>query len=204
LLYGDHSRLARTDDFPQLLETFESDLDLYIAANCSERVFVHAGAVRWKNRTILMPGPTHTGKTSLVAEFLRAGASFYSDDFAAIDGHGRVHSYPRPLSVRGQDGSQKKVSAADLGAPSAVPAPLSVVLFTEYLADAGWRPNQLSPGHAILRLLQNTPSAHKQPKRAISVLGRAIQRAELHAGFRGEKSHTVESIVNYLDRRSPS
>jgi hypothetical protein len=31
-----------------------------------------------------------------VAELVRAGATYYSDEFAVLDSRGRVHPFPRP------------------------------------------------------------------------------------------------------------
>src|SRR5258708_7166642 len=43
---------------------------------------VHAGAVLIKGRALLIPGSTHAGKSSFVAELLRRGASHFSDEYA--------------------------------------------------------------------------------------------------------------------------
>src|SRR5277367_3536052 len=42
---------------------------------------VHAGAVLWRGRALLLPGGTHAGKSSLVTELLRRGATYYSDEY---------------------------------------------------------------------------------------------------------------------------
>ena len=201
-LYGDHGRLSRTERFEELLDSFESDLDFYISANSPETLFIHAGAVRWKEHAILIPGRSRSGKTSLVAEFLRAGASYYSDDLAIVDRSGYLHPYPRPLSVRIADDASRRVRPEDLGAKSAKSGRISVVLFTEYVASASWCPSRITHGEGMLRLLQNVPSARKQPALVIDVLGNAIKNAEVQASYRGEKEQTVNSVLNYLDCRS--
>src|SRR2546425_12954473 len=61
VLYGDHTRLIRTERLEDLLDFFESDLDLYIAANSQDRLFIHAGAIRWKDHTVLIVGRSRTG-----------------------------------------------------------------------------------------------------------------------------------------------
>ena len=38
---------------------------------------LHAGAVVWNQRALLLPGATHAGKSSLVAELLRRGATYF-------------------------------------------------------------------------------------------------------------------------------
>ena len=48
------------------------------------------------------------GKTTLVVALLRAGAHFYTDDFALLDGDGLVHPYPNLIFIKNKD----KVTAA--------------------------------------------------------------------------------------------
>src|SRR6267143_94986 len=99
LLYGDHIRLARSLDVEQIFERFESDLRLLVAELARRRVFVHAGVVGWKGRAIVVPGRSFSGKTSLVAELVRAGETYYSDEYAVFDSRGRVHPFPKPLEI---------------------------------------------------------------------------------------------------------
>ena len=61
---------------------------------------MHAGVVGWNGRALLLPGRTLSGKTTLVAELLRAGATYYSDELAVLDARGRVHPFPKPLAIR--------------------------------------------------------------------------------------------------------
>ena len=74
-----------------ILDTLESDLQLHVAEQARRRLFVHAGVVGWKGRAIVIPGRSFTGKTTLVAELVRAGASYYSDEYALIDSRGKIH-----------------------------------------------------------------------------------------------------------------
>jgi len=204
ILYGDSTRLIRTERLEDLLDFFESDLDLYIAANSEDRLFIHAGAIGWKHHTVLIAGRSRTGKTTLVKEFLRCGAAYYSDDFATIDHSGQLHSYPRDLSVRTQDDICEKFRPETFGAVRAEPSPISFVLLTEYSEDARWSPMPISRGQGILRLLANTPSARKQPLFALDMLRNALSKAEVHHGYRGDKAESVQLILTYLDRRSLS
>ena len=83
-----------------MLQAFESKLALHVASHAEELLFVHAGVVGWRGRAIVLPGRTHAGKSTLVAALVRAGASYYSDEYALVDGDGRVRPYPRALSLR--------------------------------------------------------------------------------------------------------
>src|SRR5260370_27323325 len=97
LLYGDHIRLARSLDLNQVFEAFESDLRLFVAELARRRVFVHAGVVGWKGKAIVEPGRSFSVKTSLVAELVRAGATYYSDGHAVFDATSLAHPFPTPL-----------------------------------------------------------------------------------------------------------
>src|SRR6266576_550620 len=113
--YWNLIRFARTRSFEQLLGEFESHLQLTVAEYAPRRVFVHAGVVGWKRRAILIPGMTFTGKTTLVDQLLRAGATYYSDEYAVLDERGLVHPYPRPLGFRSLI-DQTRVRAEEIGA----------------------------------------------------------------------------------------
>ena len=65
---------------------------------------VHGGVVAHDGRAILLPGPTHAGKSTLVAELVRRGAPYFSDEYALIDADGRVHPYPRAAAAAGRVG----------------------------------------------------------------------------------------------------
>src|SRR5687768_13430354 len=92
-LLEDLNRVADSDDLNRVLETFERLLKMYLAEMARGMVFVHAGAVGWKGKAIIIPGRSLSGKTSLVAELVRAGAIYYSDEYAVLDKDGRVYPY---------------------------------------------------------------------------------------------------------------
>ena len=73
LAYVGAMQLARTMDLNEALDLIESDLHLRIAERARGRVFVHAGVVGWRDRAIVIPGRTFSGKTTLVAALVRAG-----------------------------------------------------------------------------------------------------------------------------------
>src|SRR6185295_16846263 len=193
--YWNLMRFARTRSYEQLLDQFESHVQLTVAEHAPRRVFVHAGVVGWKRRAILIPGSTFSGKTTLVDELLRAGATYYSDEYAVLDENGRVHPYPRPLGIRSQN-ERTKVRAEDLGADVGTrPLPIALVLATQFKEGARWRPRQMTRGKGVLELLANTVSARQQPELALSVLPVALRSAEILKSSRGEAREVVKSIL---------
>jgi hypothetical protein len=192
------TRFARTRNFDDLLDEFESHLQLTVAEFAPRRVFVHAGVVAWNGRAILIPGSSFSGKSTLVAALLRAGATYYSDEYAVIDAKGRVHPYARELKIRSQNAIRiKRKRPADFGAAAgSKPLPISLVMSTAFKEGARWRPRELTQGKAVLELLANTVSARSQPEMALNFLSRAVHSATSLKGTRGEAG----DIVKWLSR----
>jgi hypothetical protein len=195
--YWNLLRFARTRSFDDLLEQFESHLQLTVAEYAPRRVFVHAGVVGWNGRAILVPGSSFTGKSTLVAELLRAGATYYSDEYAVIDASGRVHPYARDLRIRSSGAARmKRMRAADFGiASGSKPLPVALVISTAFKEGGRWRPREVTRGKTVLELLANTVSARSQPEMALSFLAKAVESATSMKGVRGEASEMAEAIL---------
>jgi hypothetical protein len=202
ILYADSVELVRTKDTEQALEALERDLHLYVAEQARRRVFVHAGVVGWRGKAIVIPGRTMTGKTTLVSALVKAGATFYSDEYAVIDERGRVHPYPRPLSIRrnGVESTEKIPPEALGGAIGVRPLPVGLVVTTGYRSGARWRPRQLLPGRAVMALLAHTVSARKDPERALTTLRRVVDGALVLKGARGEATETAKNILGRVTK----
>jgi hypothetical protein len=202
LLYGGFELHARSRNLDEVLHALEKRLHLYVGEAASNRVFVHAGAVGWRGRAILLPGPSRAGKSTLVAELLRAGASYYSDEYAVLDPAGSVRPFARPLSIRSAEGATRRHSPEEFGGgPAEGPLPVGLVALTAYRPGASWRSRPLTPGRAVLALLRHTLSAQFDPEGAIEVLSRAVRPALLCQGVRGEAAETAERLLAALDRR---
>jgi|SRR5215813_7950626 len=202
LLYGDHVRLARTIDTDEVFQTLESDLRLYVAESARRRVFVHAGVVGWKGRAIVIPGRSFSGKSTLVAELVKAGATYYSDEYAVFDPRGRVHPFLKPLEIREQgDTRQEKVHVSELGGLSGnKPLPVALVMMSCFQKGARWAPRQLSPGHAVLELLSNTVSARRKPEQALATLQQVAATAMTLKGVRGDAKDIATRILERAER----
>jgi hypothetical protein len=197
LAYANTFRMARTVDLDVALAAFESDMRLYIAERARRRVFVHAGVVAWRGRAIVIPGRSFSGKSRLVAALVRAGATYYSDEYAVFDDRGRVHPFPSPLSLRGEDGAPATRHAPEsLGAAvGTAPLPVGLVAVSQYRSGARWRPRRLTPGQGVLALLANTVPARERPAAALVALQRALASAPVLKGPRGEASEVAGMLL---------
>jgi hypothetical protein len=200
LLYTAASRIARTLDLEEALAVLESDLKMHVAEKAHGRVFVHAGVVAHRGRTILLPGRSHSGKSRLVDALVRAGCTYYSDEFAVLDARGRVHAYPAPLTLRGEDGAPpRRLQLPGSGGRGARPAlPVGLVVVSRYRPEARWRPRRISPGRGLLALLDNTVPARRRPRAVLSVLSRIVAAATVFRGYRGEAEAAAPRLLDLV------
>jgi hypothetical protein len=188
---------------PSLLEATEaalSDLELWVAERARRGVFVHAGCVAVDGRAVVLPGRSLSGKSSLTAALLRAGADYYSDEYAVLDSQGLVHPYPRKLLLREHVGAGGERVAADLvgGRIGRGPARIKLIAALRFDPAAGWQSVPLTRGAAILRLLDNTVPARSRPRAVLSALEGATSGASAFEGTRGEADEAASRIMATL------
>jgi hypothetical protein len=204
VLHCDGKRVAVWRDEAELLDAFERNAAYRVAETARERVFIHCGVVGWRGRAILIPGRSCYGKTTLVTRFLAAGATYYSDEYALLDRHGRVHPYARPLQIRRQHGSlaQTAVKAEDLQGSGGIgrePIEPALMLCCRYRAGSGWRPRQITAGAAALELIRFSFTAYRSPESAFHAASETASRLTAWRGCRGEAERVVEWALNRLD-----
>jgi hypothetical protein len=169
-----------------------------VAEYAPTSIFVHAGAVASGGRAILVPGPTFSGKTTLVSELLRAGADYLSDEYAVLDDAGWVSPYERPLSMRYGDWDQYPRDPSQFGAAVASgPIPVGLVVVTHFRAGTQWRPRRLSAGEGALALLANTVPAQDRPEEALHAVSKAVERAVVLEGDRGEAAEIAGLLLEF-------
>lgn len=200
ILYASLLQLARSMELEPIYQLLESNLQLHVAELSPNKIFVHAGVVGWKGKAIVIPGRSFSGKSTLVASFLKAGATYYSDEYAVFDANGRVHPYPRSLGLRALNSDrQDKFPASYFGAKTGKKAlPVGLVLNCEYRSGAKWKPVDLTPGEGALALLANTVPARARPAEALACFNNALSSAIILRGKRDEADNTVRSAIDLL------
>lgn len=186
------------------LGMLDAQMRLYIAANAPDWVFVHAGVVAHGGRALVIPGQSFSGKTTLVAALVEAGASYCSDEYAVLDRDGRVHPYARRLSIRSEDGGTQELHASQLGGNEIQDSvELAAVVVTRYRPGATWRPTRRSSGAGLVALLANTVPAQERPQECMSVLSRAVAGAVVLEGDRGEAGPVAAALLETLAAPAP-
>src|SRR5262245_100418 len=83
VLYVDSLRIARSHEMNDVVKAFEQNLQIWGASMAPRLAFVHAGVVGWRGKAIVIPGFSHSGKSTLTAALVRAGATDWSDKSAS-------------------------------------------------------------------------------------------------------------------------
>lgn len=202
-LYRGQEELIQSVDLEDIFDTLDSDLRLQVGIAVKDWLFVHAGVVGWRGKAIVIPGRSFSGKTTLVAALVKAGATYYSDEYAVLAADGLVHPYPRRLSIRQGNGERvQRCPVEELGGESGTePLPVGLVIHTQYQSGVQWCPNPISPGQAVLALLDNTVVARLRPEFALPILARAVSSALTIEGKRGEAEETAVAILKELENQ---
>ena len=193
----DDARLAGPAPLDDVFSIFEPHIIMRIAERAPHHTFVHAGVVRFHEHGVMLPGYSFAGKTTLVAELVRAGALYYSDEYAVLDSEGFAHPYPRALQMREPgERTQTAIPVGDLGGTAGTaPLAIDLVAFCTYRFDGHFRPRTVTPGRAALELFRYTMSARHAPEAALGALQQVVTRAKLVKGTRGEASE----VIDFLD-----
>lgn len=177
------------------VERLWSEVELWVADQAEGRVFVHAGCVAVGGRAILLPGRTMAGKSTLTAALVRAGASYFSDEYALLDAEGQVWPYPRDLSVR-EGGIGRRYPIEQFGgAVGEGPAPVALVASVRFEPGAAWDVEATSAAEGVLALLDNTVSARSHPAAALAATAAAARAAAFLRGRRGDAAFAAAQLL---------
>ncbi len=195
----DGESLAGPVDLDVAVGVLDAQIRAYVALNAPDHIFVHAGAVGIDDRAVLIPGDSFAGKTSLVAALVAEGALYYSDEYAVLDTDGRLHPYPKPLSLRDETTHATDHSVESLGGRAGTEVlTVGLIAVTQYRHGAEWSPRTCSRGEGALALLSHTVPARTRPEQALEAVRHAASEAVILQGERGEAGDVARSLLAQL------
>jgi hypothetical protein len=198
-LFLNGEQISYDDSRARFYKFFNGILRIVVAEHARDYVFIHAGVVGWRGKAVVIPANSFQGKTTLVAELIKNGAEYYSDEYAVLDASGMVHPYPRDLSVRDQKFQERDVPVADLGGKIGTkPIPIGVVLLTRYDEKAQWKPEILTPGQGIMEIIPHTIPRNFNTKFALKVLNTAVSDAIILKSSRGDAGEFAIKLLSFF------
>ncbi|HEV7645456.1 MAG TPA: hypothetical protein VGO50_16055 [Pyrinomonadaceae bacterium] len=199
VLYREDEEVARRIDPERLVALLDTCIRMTIGEFAPHHIFIHAGVVGWKGEALIFPAKSYSGKTTLVAELIKHGAEYYSDEYAVIDESGLVHPYPKDLSLRKEgEFQQTDRSVEELGGVQAIqPIPVRLVFLTEFDPEADWDPKILPRGQGLMQLLPHALGLRYNPEFVFKLLNLIAERAIIASSKRGEASDFASRILHF-------
>jgi hypothetical protein len=202
LAYCGEREVVRQDFKSRKIDLIESHIRLTIAEFAEDYVFLHAGAVEYRGKAIIIPAKSFAGKTTLTAEFARRGFEYYSDEYAVLDQNGLVHPFTKRLSMRGiiDDYTQVDIEVEELGGRKGTkPLEVGLILVQKFIKRAKFAPKLLGAGEGIIESIANSVSIRQNPQFVLKVLSFVTNRAKIVKTNRGEAKQFVDKLLSYLD-----
>jgi hypothetical protein len=194
LLLADGRPLVRTSEAGDAADALEDSLKWLVAERSPRRVFLRAGVVGWRDRAIVIAGGPGTGKRTLVRALVARGATYFSDDYAVLDGN-----LVEPFPSRHHPGGPPKhgltpwlEELAPARAPR--PVPVGVVLFAPYRPGAVFKPKLVARGRALLEMFKHAVAAQRNPTQVLRALEMVSRRCNALEGARGD----ARAVATYL------
>lgn len=173
----------------------------FVASAMPQAICVHAGVVALGGAAVMIPGRSMSGKTTLVAALIRAGATYYSDEYAVIGPTGLIRPFPQDLGMRRPgDPAQVPVNPSALGGRvGSRPVRARLVAFTRFADGMSWTPRTMSQGETVMALLGHTVAPDRRPARTMAWLTGATADAVGLDGARGDADATARQILARMD-----
>ncbi len=201
----DDGDLRYSSDSPgAALSVLADHLLLHVLLRARDALFIHAGVVGYEGKAIVLPGEVGSGKSTLVAALVRAGADYYTDDYLPLDEHGLAHPYPIPLRLRNQDtGGLVDHTPESLGGVAGVDRiPVGIIAHIPRRAGGGLRLERRTAGEGILMLVSNSPGSDERPEFALAVARAAVAEAQVFSGERDEANEAAVALLRLASETS--
>jgi hypothetical protein len=122
-----------------------------------------------------------------------------------LDEEGFVHPFPKMLSIRGEidEYQQTDYMVESLGGVKGkVSIPVGMILITGYEAGADWQPQILSEGEGVMEMLSHTIPIRYNPKFALKVLNKTVNRAIIVKTKRGEAKDFALKLLSFFESKA--
>ena len=197
-LFHNGEQISSDSSRKRFFKFFNSMLRIAVAEYARDLVFIHAGVVGWNGKAIIIPANSFAGKTTLVSELVRNGATYYSDEYAVLDESGLVHPFPRDLSIRDEAFNERDAPVAEFGGIAGTePLPVGAVIITEFVKGGQWDPVRLTVGQGILEVIPHTIPRNFNTKFALKVLNTAVSDAIILKSPRGDASDLAIKLLSF-------
>jgi len=180
-----------------------------------DALVLHAAAVGWNGRAIVLPALSGAGKSSLAAWLVDKGFDYLSDEIALLTTDGGITGFRRAIvikngaadAVRGlslfddvpvaQFGEHLFLAPAETHHPESA-RPCGMLVFPQFRAGADLRMRTLTAADAGLRLVECNLNARNHPDGGfaeISKIARGVPAISLEYGSFDQLEETLDAVL---------
>jgi len=188
-----------------LLHFIERRIVEVVALLTGEQIFVHAATVVWQNQAFLFPGQSWSGKSTLAMALVKAGATYYSDEYAVLDAVGNVYPYRSVPNLRndlGRDIQEQLVHEVRSSREPLPALPVGMVVLSRYSRGGVWAPRALTCRETLFGLLENTIAFRYKPDLSLKVLTQVSIRARGFRSERGDAQAAASAILELVQSQN--
>lgn len=218
-VFSDHACIYRGDvPADGLHSLMEAMMNHWVRASCGG-LMLHAGLVSREGRGLMLPGPSGSGKSSLIAWLTQRGWAYHGDELVFVSSDGSAwQGFARPLCLKGDWRSlfpQRDLAVEALqGATDRCMVPASAfsrlrgagpesalpwrIVFPTHTPGQTAELRRVSAGQSAIRLVQAVLNGGNLPQRGMSVIGgmaRSIEVFDLRYGGFGDLDASIEALA---------
>ena len=189
-----------------------------LAEHVDTGVSLHSGVVGWNGRSVLIPGNSGAGKSSLTAWFVSRGFDYVTDELAVLDGEAIV-GFPRSLMLRPgadtavsqfprfaeftmrQAGSALMIQPENPAIARLGDLPCGLIIFPAFKPGVSLAIESISPAKACVRLATCTGNTHNLADGWFAAVNRLVRRVpavELTYGAFTQLDDVVDTLAKLV------
>lgn len=182
-------RVGESFSLPELLDVLLEEVVHSLIYELDSAVALHGASVGWQGKSILIPGPTGAGKTSLTGWFAARDFEFLSDELVVLPGNGKTTlSFARPLLAK--PGAEELIAlltrtgrgqAIQTGANTVIGLNHSspggnqerqagLIIFPNFVAGSELEFAAVSPALTGMKLMESNLNARNLPDHGLRIL----------------------------------
>ena len=201
----------------------EMGLNWMVATRAARYLILHAAVVERSGKSLIIPGQSGQGKSTLCAGLAGRGWRCFSDEFAFIDlARHETVPYPRPISLKNRSIEVIREFAPDLefaevlhGTPKGTmgyirpkrewvdraheAAPCAGVVFPHYEPDAELKLRPMAEGDVLMQLTMSGVNCERHGGAAFETLGALVNRCPGYRLFYSDLEAAVKTLAGLVD-----
>lgn len=177
-------------------DQLEQTMTAFTVQRLAHLVAVHAAAIAWKDKVLVVPGASGSGKSTLSMAAVSAGAAVLSDEYALIDPTTALtRGWRRPICVARADGTQAR---HDVAVDSEL-LPVGLIAVIAYRVDgrSEWQP--MKGGEVVGELLTSCVTAPLRPTESMDAALAVARSAPAIKGIRGDAPAAVRELLALME-----